>query len=238
MPIIDCRTLIGAWPTAPADMSAAALASAMQARGVGRAITAHTTAIFYHAAVGNQAVEELARQSGSVVPAAVINPREYPDCVREAERALNAGVRCFRFFPGLHRYPFSGQVGALREALAALREAKLVHVDFVEADVPLVAADIGELLPGPTLVSVTSDGLGLVLAAAKGLPQLVLDTSGLGATGAIDTAVQTIGADRVLFGSGAPLNSLGSAIMSVQYADLTDADRAAILEGNALRVLG
>jgi uncharacterized protein len=230
--------MVGAWPTAPADLSAAALATAMQARGVGRALTAHTTAIFYSAAAGNQSVEELARQSPSVTPAAVINPREYPACLREAERALAAGVTCFRFFPGLHQYPFSSELAALREALAALRGARLLHVDFVDAPVPLLAPQLADLLAIPTLVSVKSDGLGLALAAARTLPQLLLDTSGLGATGALDMAVKTLGAERVLFGSGAPLNSLGSAIMSVQYAELTDADRAAILEGNAVRVLG
>jgi predicted TIM-barrel fold metal-dependent hydrolase len=210
----------------------------MQARGVGRAVTAHSTAIFYSAAAGNQAVEELARQSNSITPAAVINPREYPACLREAERALAAGVTCFRFFPGLHQYPFTAQLAGLREALVALRSAKLLHVDFEHAAVPLLAPDLGDVLAVPTLVSVKSDGLGLALAAARSLPQLLLDTSGLGATGAIDLAVKSVGPERVLFGSGAPLTSLGSAIMSVQYAELNDAERAAILEGNAARVLG
>ena len=49
--------------------------------------------------------------------------------------------------------------------------------------------------------------------------------------------MREIGAERVLFGSGAPLTALGSAIMSVQYAELSEADRAAILEGNVARIL-
>src|SRR5262245_36550056 len=120
MPIIDCMTQVGIWPTSPGELSPSALAGAMQSRGVARAVAAHTSAIFYDAAAGNRTIEEMTRQSSIVLPAAVLDPRRYPACVEEAKRARAVGVVCFRFFPGLHDYPFSEAVFALRETLAAL----------------------------------------------------------------------------------------------------------------------
>jgi predicted TIM-barrel fold metal-dependent hydrolase len=65
-----------------------------------------------------------------------------------------------------------------------------------------------------------------------------VETSRLDAGGAIEAAVKYLGANRVIFGSGSPLRSIGSAVMSLQYAELSDADRAAIFEGNVQRLLG
>ena len=237
MPIIDCQTIVGVWPSSPVDLSPGALTSAMQARGVARAIACHTSAIFYDAPSGNRAVEAMAGLTPGLVPAAVLNPRRYPACLAEAKRALAAGVRCFRFFPGIHDYPFSGQLAALTETLDALRGAKMLQIDLQGAGAAHLARDFGPQLTMPTLLTVECEDLALALAAAKQIAYLRIDTSRLTATGAIDTAVRTLGADRVLFGSGAPLTALGSAIMSVQYAELSEAERAAVLEGNAAKIL-
>ena len=238
MPIIDCRAWVGSWPASPADLSPGTLVAAMQGRGVGRAIVSHTTAVFYDPPLGNQAMEAISRQAPALVPAAVINPRHFPGCITEAKRALQAGVTCFRFFPGLHGYTFDARLGALRACLDALQGAKYLHVDFEGGSWNLMSADLADALPAPTVLTVSNEDLGLALAACQQVPTLLLDTSRLTATGALDLAAQAVGAERVLFGSGAPLNSLGSAIMSVQYAELGEIVRGAVLEGNALRLLG
>jgi len=237
VPITDCQTLVGTWPTSPADISASALAAALQSRGVSGAVAAHTTAIFYDQSAGNRLMQEVARTTPTLLPAAVINPRRYPACLEEVGRALSAGVVCYRFYPGLHHYPFAAECAALAEVLAALRGAKLLQIDFRDALWPILPAALGALLPAPTVITVSSDDLGPALAEAKSAPGLMLDTSRLTATGAIEAAVRTVGAERVLFGSGAPLSSLGSAVMSVQYAELSDSERAAVMEGNAARLL-
>ncbi|HEU4754061.1 MAG TPA: hydrolase, partial [Armatimonadota bacterium] len=69
-------------------------------------------------------------------------------------------------------------------------------------------------------------------------PNVWVETSNLAAGGAIEAAVKGLGAERVVFGSGAPLRVLGSAVMSVQYAELSEADRGAVFEGNLQRILG
>ena len=237
MPIIDCYTLLGSWPQAEVDLSVEALAAGMQARGVSQSLVTHTSAIFYTANLGNDRTVEICAQHAPLVPVAVVNPLDYPACLDEVARRLEQGVRVFRLCPCEHRYPFQGVVGPLREVLGALAGAKLILADLVGLPAPVIGADLYDLLPCPTAVSVDSASLGTVIQAAKQAPNLWVETSRLDGGGAIEAAVRHLGAQRVVFGSVAPLRTLGSAVVSVQYAELSDADRAAIFEGNLQRAL-
>ena len=61
-----------------------------------------------------------------------------------------------------------------------------------------------------------------------------IDTSGYGhdRVGMLEYAVKTVGADRVLFGSGSSINDPGTVISRIERAFLTDAQRRQILSGN------
>lgn len=239
MPTIDCYTLLGSWPQTEVDLTLEALAAGMQARQVGRSLVTHTNAIFYDSALGNDQTVQLCKPHGqALTPVAVVNPLRYPACLQELDRRLEEGLRAFRLCPREHGYPFSGAVGPLREVLTRLEGAALLLVDLVGLSCPQITPDVAELLPIPTAVSIESDCLGLVIQAARGNPNLWVETSALEAGGALEAAVEHLGAERVVFGSRAPLRALGSAVMSVQYAQLSDADRTAVFEGNLQRVLG
>jgi len=238
VPIIDCYTMLGAWPQAEVDLSVEALAAGMQARAVSRSLVSHTSAIFYDMTLGNRQVQHLCSQHAPLVPVAVVNPLHYPLCLDEAARCLAEGVKVFRLCPREHGYPFSGSVGPLKELLQKLEPAALLLVDVVGMAAPVLGAEMDDLLKCPTAVTVDGQGLGTALQAARAGSHLWIETSRLDSGGSLEMAVKTIGADRVVFGSGAPLRSLGSAIMSVQYAELTETDRAAVFEGNVQRALG
>jgi hypothetical protein len=55
---------------------------------------------------------------------------------------------------------------------------------------------------------------------------------------AVSRLVGEVGADRVLFGTGAVLNYPACNVEKLDHADLTDAQRAAIAGANAARLLG
>jgi len=238
VPITDCYTILGSWPQTEVDLSLDALAAAMQARGVSRSLVTHTTAIFYDSVLGNDQARQLCEPHAPLTPVAVVNPLRYPDCLAEVQRCLGLGMSVFRLCPREHGYPFSGQVGPLREVLRALEGAKLVLVDVSGLPTPVIGADVEDLLPAPTAFTVNGEQLGTVLYAAKQGPNVWVETSALDSGGAVEAAAKHLGAQRVIFGSGAPLRTLGSAVMSVQYAELPEADRNAIFEGNVQRVLG
>jgi predicted TIM-barrel fold metal-dependent hydrolase len=238
VPIIDCYTLLGAWPQAETDLSVENLAAGMQARGVGRCLVTHATAIFYDAGLGNEQAVRLCAEHDPLTPVAVVNPLDYPTCVEEIDRRFDGGSRIFRLCPVEHGYPFSAQVGPLCAVLEKLAGAKLLLVDLRDAPAPVIGSDLIDRLPVPTAFSVDSTRLGTLLHAGKQSPKVWVDTSGLESGGAVECAVTHLGVQRVVFGSRAPLFSLGSAVMSVQYAELAEADRQAIFEGNLQQLLG
>jgi hypothetical protein len=237
VPIIDAYTLLGAWPETDVELSVEALAAGMQARGVGRCLVTHTTAIFYDTTLGNDQALALGKQHQAVIPVAVVNPLRYPGCLDEAERYLAQGVHAFRLCPREHDYPFSASVGPLVELLGRLSRARLLLVDVSGVRAPGISADIVSHLPVPTAFTTTEEGLGLVIEAGKRSQNVLAETSALDAGGAVEAAAKHLGVNRVLFGSAAPLKTLGAAVMSVQYAELPEPDRAAIFEGNVQRIM-
>lgn len=237
MPLFDAHTLIGTWPSGEADLRLETLAAGMQARQVTRALVTHTNSLFYDTPTGNAQCAEICGKHAPLDPVAVLDPLSYPGCLEEMKRRLDAGATVFRLAPREHAYPFSASVGPLTAVLKRLEAARLILVDLTGLDQPSVHADIIEHIQTPTAFTVDGRTLGIALHAAAMSPHVLLETSRLTGGGAIEAAVRRVGANRVIFGSGAPLYSLGSAVMSLQFAELTDADRASIFEGNLARIL-
>lgn len=74
--------------------------------------------------------------------------------------------------------------------------------------------------------------------AIKDCPNVVVDTCGFDPeSGSIEYAINTLGIDRVLYGSDAPGRDILCQIGKVMAADICDADCMKILRGNAERLL-
>jgi len=76
------------------------------------------------------------------------------------------------------------------------------------------------------------------LLAARDHPHVCVTTSHLNLYGQLERVCALLGAERVLLGSDSPRRSILSAVLDVVESDLTDAQRRAILAGNARRLLG
>lgn len=237
MPIIDCNTLFGFWPREKVDLSVDTLVATMKARGVARSVTFSAKAMLYDTGEGNDDTLAVCASRAELLPAAVLDPRQYPACLEEARRRLGQGVRVFRFYPDHHAYPSDFAPAA--ELLSLLGNA----VVMVSAVRPGTATGLARWIAhfgGPlVLAEPGAEVLGEALAVMRGADRVYLETSGPGLEGAgtLELAVRTVGAQRILFGSGAPLIGLGSALQALQYAEIDDADRAAILGGNMERLL-
>jgi predicted TIM-barrel fold metal-dependent hydrolase len=237
LPIIDCNTLFGFWPREKVDLSVDTLLAAMKARGVARSVTFSAKAMLYDSGEGNDDTLAVCAGRTELLPAAVLDPRQYPACVEEARRRLGQGVRVFRLSPDHHGYP--PDFAPVAELLPLL-ESAIVMVTAARPGMATGLARWTAHFRGPlVLAEPGAEVLGEALAVMRGVDRIFLETSGPGLEGAgtLELAVRTVGAERILFGSGAPLIGLGSALQAVAYAELSDADRAAILGGNMERLL-
>jgi predicted TIM-barrel fold metal-dependent hydrolase len=237
VPIIDCNTLFGFWPREKVDLSVDTLLGAMRARSVARSVTCSAKAILYDTGEGNDDTAVVCGGKTELIPAAVLDPRQYPVCLEEARKRLGQGVRVFRLYPDRHGYPTD--FAPLEELLPLLGDALvMVSASWVGAATSLVRWT--SRFPGRlVLTDLSPMALGEALAALKSSDRVYLETSGPGleSAGALEIAVRTLGPDRILFGSGAPLISLGSALTALEYADLSDAERAAIQGDNLAKLL-
>lgn len=238
MPLFDVHTLTGSWPTGEADLSLDALAQSMKSRQIDSALVTHTGALFYDSASGNAECRQICTDQPALRPVAVINPLGFPGCLEEIKRAADAGVTAFRLAPREHNYAFSASTGPLTAVLKRLESARLLLVDLTGLPQPVIHADIIEHLETPTAFTIQGSSLGILLHAAAMSPHVYIETSRLTAGGAIEAAVRRVGSERVLWGSGSPLYSAGSAVMSLQYAELNESERTAIFSGNARKLLG
>ena len=76
------------------------------------------------------------------------------------------------------------------------------------------------------------------IEAIADVPNVVVDTSGGDPeSGMVEAAVSRLGAQRVVYGSDAPIRHFGVTMNKVLGADIADADKHAILWDNALRIL-
>jgi predicted TIM-barrel fold metal-dependent hydrolase len=237
LPIIDCNTLFGFWPREKVDLSVDTLMAAMKARGVARSVTFSAKAMLYDTGEGNDDTVAVCASRPELLPAVVLDPRQYPACLEEVRRRLGQGARVFRFYPDQHGYP--GDFAPVAELLPLLGNS-VVMVSAVRPGMATALARWSAEFGGPlVLAELGAEVLGEALAVMRGAERLYLETSGPGLEGAgtLELAVRTVGAERILFGSGAPLIGLGSALQSLEYAEISDPDRAAILGGNMERLL-
>jgi predicted TIM-barrel fold metal-dependent hydrolase len=252
LPLIDADVAFGFWPVEKVDLSVDALQAAMRARSVAQGLAYSAKALFYDAGEGNDDTVAVCAQRPELLPVAVLDPRAYPACLEEARQRLAQGVRVFRLFPDRHGYPIDFAPAAeLLEELAG--QVVIVATSQIGAPTALArlleaerAHSAREVQPGRSgsisgccvvLELGSADLLGEALAALRRCPCLELTTRGTEAAGALEAAVAAVGAARLVFASGAPLCSLGSALMSVQFATLSEGERAAILGDNLGRLL-
>jgi predicted TIM-barrel fold metal-dependent hydrolase len=239
--VIDVSVLIGGGPRAqpPSDYGLEAATRALREHGLGTALIASRTGGAYRHEVGNDLALEAAGPANGVKvrPVATLNPVQYLEWPAELERVLAAGVVGLRFFPELQGWSVrDAAFGAMAEAVGGRCPLLLPITRY--GDASAIGAATDGLETPVVLVGGHYTQLGDCLAAMERWPHLYLETSRLAQFRGVETVVRSAGADRLLFGSGAPARPVQAALNAVLAADIPDAARRAILGGNASRLFG
>ncbi|MFQ5903275.1 MAG: amidohydrolase family protein [Candidatus Binatia bacterium] len=237
--IIDLHTCFGKMPGTARRVSPEALLQEMDHHGIAHALTYSLKGVYYEATAGNR--ETLAAVEGrdELVAVGILDPRRHFDIDREARFCMEQGCALFAFFPHV-------QIGWSYNSLAFRRCLK----EMLPLGIPLMVAvqdwvEVGEvarltyeyeiltILSG-IHYSQMAEGIAAMLA----FPHLYLETQRLATPDAVKICVEEVGAERLLFGSGAPLRPVQSALNAVALADITESEKFLILGGNCKRLLG
>lgn len=216
------------------------LVSEASRHGIRLSLAHHLTAVWADPETGNRAALDAAADPANRLRAvAVVAPdRTFGGQSRIAD-AARAGAIAFR----LERVGWAAAPSlALEELLAQVASAGR----------PLLVP-LGGVSPADgaaTLIGRLTSGLGVPvvllgahyshivddLAAVRRYPHLYLETSSLAHYRAVETAVRSVGHERILFGSGAPRRAIQSPLNAVLLARIDADARRAILAGNAARL--
>ena len=232
--IVDADTLVGFWPIRNADISLAKLKDLMKRHKVERACVCSARGVWYDYEEGNDETVEITKGNPQLTPVMTLDPRRFIGCREEVRRRTSEGFRLFRLFP--EHQGWSASTTSARKLLSFLEEAgAIVMLGGPAAEaVPVVRG-----LQVPVILTWSHFyQLGELLAGADELPNVYLTTRFLIAPGSLDVAVATLGANRLVFGSNAPVAYMASALRLIDSAHLTGPQRTAILGGNLLQLLG
>jgi predicted TIM-barrel fold metal-dependent hydrolase len=239
--VIDVNVLLGGSPRhAPAaEYGPAAARRELATHGVRVGLAASRTGGAYRHEVGNDVVLNAAGagQGVELCPMATLNPVQYLEWPAELERVLARGVRGLRFFPDLQGWPVHSE--AFRAIARALRgRCPMLAPVTRYGDASAIGTATQEFETPVILIGGHYTQLGDCVAAMQRWSHLYLETSRLAQFRGVETVVRSVGAERLLFGSGAPGRPVQAALNAVLLADISDAERRAILAHNAARLFG
>ena len=214
--------------------------------GIDRAVFSSMLAISGNEPEGNDAVHRMIRRwPDRVVGYCVPNPYRRP--AEELARCIDMGFRAVKLHPRGMGCPMDNRMyrpvyeEAQRRRMPVLFHSgglltmpdfrftspdMILRIARAYPELPLLAGHMG-LERWLDLVNVAPDVENVYLDITMSLPDLYR----------LEKAVQTVGAERVLFGTDLPLLDPSVPLGLVQGADLTDEQRRLILGGNMVRLL-
>jgi len=262
--IIDASAYIGRWPFAPLGYeSAEDLLRLMDRSGVDKAVLTSLNSIFYYdAEIGNREVGTACRQHPDrLIPFATINPnlprwREHlAACVEDY------GARGIRLHPDFHKYSLLADhqmpdVGGLMAEAAQRKLPVFIQTSILDLrhypgycmvdEVPIAQVaqaieryrDNTFIVGGGRWFRARANDL-IKYARAANLTNYYIATDGLGGYwDGLGSFVKQIGSEHLLFSTRAPILYGEAAKLVVETSEISAEDRAAILGGNAARLLG
>ena len=234
--IVDVNTLFGPLPAASVDLTVEVLLDLMAAGGVSSACTLSTLGLLLDATVGNAATHAACSEYQQLVATATLNPTAFFGDEAMVYRIVEDGFRLIRFFPSMQGWPIEYQpFGSILELLANTNLPVMVNITH-PGQITELESYVGFY---PTVIFSGVDAVTLpeAVSALRKKPDWMVETSKLVAIGSVRLIADTVGAERILFGTGAPAQSLSAALNALTHAGLTDSDRRLVLSGNAQRIL-
>lgn len=159
----------------------------------------------------------------------------------ETERALRQlGLRGLKLHQRYHAYHLRpDMVGPIMEVCGALGAPVLIHSGDVRSHPSLVGC-LALAFPKVTVIMahMGQNYYADAVDAARLMPNLVLETSGVPAPDCVAMAVKAIGSNRVVYGTDTPFFPIKAGQRVVREAGLPDRDLANVLGDSLARLLG
>lgn len=252
--MIDINAYAGPWPfRALPAATPAEVAQMLQDAGIARALVSPLEALFFEDPhIANERLAARLQPNGTLLLCAVVNPclANWRETLTSARETL--GARAIKLHPNYHLYePDSDAVCDCLAAAAQVGLPVIVQLRMQDVrshhplcKVPDVAVEraveaarrvpqVQVVLGGIHFAELRSQG-----DAIRSLPNVWVDLSRVEHVDGMRQSIHAVGAQRLLFGTHAPLFNVRSALLKLDEGLLSDEERAAITRENARRLLG
>lgn len=245
--MFDINTATGHWPfRSIPGQGIAELYEYLRGFGIDGAAVVNTHGLFYMNVqdANLELAEALKPYGGFFAGVASINPA-YAAAERDLEFCVaKLGFRALRLTPLYHNYPLEQAGGIIRLAgelgIPVIIPNEIVNFrqkHWMEPPAPLGLNAVLELCRTyPETNFIFTEGA----AAPDGEypPNLYFELSRFRSSygGVLTGLIRNVGADHVLFGTGAPFKSAESSLLKLHHCDITDVERR-VVGGTAARAL-
>ena len=244
---LDVNACFGHWPYWDLQhKSPEELVGLMDRHGIDRVVAMSLRGLFIDWRAGNdESLSATRRFPDRIIPAATISP--FPgSAAGDFDRLVETGFRLIRLYPSFHNYPLDSaftdsicRSAAEHNLPVSIPTRPMMNWRFkaipLEAFIPLIERhpQTTFLMSGPNYL-VEFQALTLLM---RHYSNVVYEISCVQGGGAVRSLVDQVGADRLLFGTGAVLQYPACNVAKLDNADLTEQQRQTIACDNALRLL-
>jgi len=171
-----------------------------------------------------------------------INPHKGERAVQELIRSREKlGLKGVKLHPTMEVYPANSRiVHPIMKTATQLRMPVIFHSGTPPYALPSQIADVAIRFPRiPVVMAHMGKSLETeAIASAKRASNVILETSGASSRiGLIESAVKTLGAERLIFGSDWPCCHPAPEKLKIEVLELSRDEKAAILGKNIMRIL-
>lgn len=243
MYVIDVNTCFGSLTQFNYDLSLSTLLDSLDSHNVACALSYSLRGVHYDHKGGNSETIALAQAHPHIIPVATLALTDYLGWQAELDRCLRRGFRVFRFFPNLQSWSTSSLF--FQKVLERLRGSGVCLIFSTGEAGPRNWGQAEEIARATAncgmpviLTDVNYNNMAEVIIVLREYPHVYVETNWLSTTSAIEVMAEEVGVSRLLYGSSAPLRPMQKALNQVLETALPDEDKAGILHGNAMQLLG
>ncbi|OGG52091.1 MAG: hypothetical protein A3F84_19770 [Candidatus Handelsmanbacteria bacterium RIFCSPLOWO2_12_FULL_64_10] len=229
----DCNCTVGrrSKPRPENNLSLEQILNELNYVGVSQALAVHAYAREFHPPVGNERISRICEAHSQLTPCYVVLPHhtgEIPGGDALIRYLADGGARAVRLFPKDHSYGLGetwcgALFGALEEAGVPVL-VDLDQTDWREIDGVLAAHPRLNLI----LLQVGYRSDRWLYPLVERYPGLRVESGSYSPYRGIEALTRRFGPDRIVFGTGLPVWDAGSAIATVQYAEIDEESRLQI----------
>jgi predicted TIM-barrel fold metal-dependent hydrolase len=236
--LIDANTCFGLCPRDSRDWSVAALLGLLERHRIDQALTFSLRGVEYDFLSGNEETLRVCQAHPELLPVATIHPGRHVHCRDEILRAADNGFVAIRFFPEVQGWPIVSQPFLDLCELNAEVGMPIILPVGPSGQQTLIGERLGPLGVNVLLIGSGYSANAETASVLARWPSFYTESHMYDTPGTLEYVGQTVGFDRLVFGSNIPDRSFEAAYRQGACADFTPGQRADFFAGNVLRFLG